>query len=406
MKKVYMDNGATTRVTEPVFEAMRPYFCEVFGNPSSMHDYGYEAKHAVSAAREKVAAAIGANPDEIYFTGCGTESDNWAVRGAAYKNIKKGRHIITTTIEHHAILHTCKQLEKEGFEVTYLPVDEYGRVTPEELEKAIRPDTTIVSIMTANNEIGTIEPVAELGAVCRKHGVLFHTDAVQAIGSVKFNMKEMPIDMLSMSGHKFHAPKGVGVLFIRKGVHIQQFMQGGAQERNQRAGTENLASIVGLGKAIELATANIDAHNAQLSAIRDHMIERILKEIPYSRLNGDPVNRLPGNVNVCFRFIEGEGMLMHLNLKGIAASSGSACTSGSLDPSHVLLAIGLPHEIAHGSLRLSLSEENTMEEADYVVDNLVKIVAKLRDMSPLYDDFIHENQDCGKRVSCPACRAD
>ncbi len=380
MKKVYMDNGATTRVTEPVFEAMRPYFCEVFGNPSSMHDYGYEAKHAVSAAREKVAAAIGANPDEIYFTGCGTE--------------------------HHAILHTLKKLEKEGFEVTYLPVDEYGRVTPEVLENAIRPDTTIVSIMTANNEIGTIEPVAELGAVCRKHGVLFHTDAVQAIGSVKFNMKEMPIDMLSMSGHKFHAPKGVGVLFIRKGVHIQQFMQGGAQERNQRAGTENLASIVGLGKAIELATANIDAHNAQLSAIRDHMIERILKEIPYSRLNGDPVNRLPGNVNVCFRFIEGEGMLMHLNLKGIAASSGSACTSGSLDPSHVLLAIGLPHEIAHGSLRLSLSEENTMEEADYVVDNLVKIVAKLRDMSPLYDDFIHENQDCGKRVSCPACRTD
>ena len=406
MKKVYMDNGATTRVTEPVFEAMRPYFCDIFGNPSSMHDYGYEAKHAVAAAREKVATAIGANPDEIYFTGCGTESDNWAVRGAAYKNIKKGRHIITTTIEHHAILHTCKQLEKEGFEVTYLPVDEYGRVTPEQLDAAIRPDTTIVSIMTANNEIGTIEPVAELGAVCRKHGVLFHTDAVQAIGSVKFNMKEMPIDMLSMSGHKFHAPKGVGVLFIRKGVHIQQFMQGGAQERNQRAGTENLASIVGLGKAIELATATIDAHNAQLSAIRDHMIERILKEIPYSRLNGDPVNRLPGNVNVCFRFIEGEGMLMHLNLKGVAASSGSACTSGSLDPSHVLLAIGLPHEIAHGSLRLSLSEENTMEEADYVVDNLVKIVAMLRDMSPLYDDFIHENQDCGKRIACPACRVD
>ena len=392
MKRIYMDNGATTRVTEPVFEAMQPYFCEIYGNPSSAHNFGYVSRHAIDAAREQVAKAINADVNEIYFTGCGTESDNWAVRGAAYENVKNGRHIITTAIEHHAILHTCAQLEKEGFEVTYLPVDEYGFVTPEQLDAAIRPDTTLVSIMTANNEIGTIEPIAELAAVCKKHGVLFHTDAVQAIGSVKIDVKAMQIDMLSMSGHKFHAPKGIGVLYIRKGVRLQQFMNGGAQERNRRAGTENLASIVGIGKAIELATADIDAHNAQLSAIRDHMIERILKEIPYTRLNGHPTTRLPGNVNVCFRFIEGESLLMLLDAKGIAGSSGSACTSGSLDPSHVLLAIGLPHEIAHGSLRLSLSEENTMEEADYVVDSLVEIVSRLRSMSPLYDDFLKENQ--------------
>lgn len=392
MKRIYMDNGATTRVTEPVFEAMQPYFCEIYGNPSSAHNFGYVSRHAIDAAREQVAKAINADVNEIYFTGCGTESDNWAVRGAAYENVKKGRHIITTAIEHHAILHTCAQLEKEGFEVTYLPVDEYGFVTPEQLDAAIRPDTTLVSIMTANNEIGTIEPIAELAAVCKKHGVLFHTDAVQAIGSVKIDVKAMQIDMLSMSGHKFHAPKGIGVLYIRKGVRLQQFMNGGAQERNRRAGTENLASIVGIGKAIEIATADIDAHNKKLSAIRDHMIERILKEIPYTRLNGHPTTRLPGNVNVCFRFIEGESLLMLLDAKGIAGSSGSACTSGSLDPSHVLLAIGLPHEIAHGSLRLSLSEENTMEEADYVVDALVEIVSRLRSMSPLYDDFIKENK--------------
>ena len=392
MKRIYMDNGATTRVTEPVFEAMQPYFCEIYGNPSSAHNFGYVSRHAIDAAREQVAKAINADVNEIYFTGCGTESDNWAVRGAAYENVKKGRHIITTAIEHHAILHTCAQLEKEGFEVTYLPVDEYGFVTPEQLDAAIRPDTTLVSIMTANNEIGTIEPIAELAAVCKKHGVLFHTDAVQAIGSVKIDVKAMQIDMLSMSGHKFHAPKGIGVLYIRKGVRLQQFMNGGAQERNRRAGTENLASIVGIGKAIEIATADIDAHNEKLSAIRDHMIDRILKEIPYTRLNGHPTTRLPGNVNVCFRFIEGESLLMLLDAKGIAGSSGSACTSGSLDPSHVLLAIGLPHEIAHGSLRLSLSEENTMEEADYVVDALVEIVSRLRSMSPLYDDFIKENK--------------
>ena len=393
MKKIYMDNGATTRVTEPVFEAMKPYFCEIWGNPSSMHDYGYEARHAVENARKQVAQAINADVNEIYFTGCGTESDNWAVRGAAYQNIKKGRHIITTAIEHHAILHTCQQLEKEGFEVTYLPVDEFGFVTAKQLEDAIRPDTTLVSVMTANNEIGTIEPITELAAVCKARGVLFHTDAVQAIGSVHFDVKAMNIDMLSMSGHKFHAPKGVGVLYVKRGVRLQNLINGGAQERGKRAGTENLASIVGLGKAIEIATANIDAHNAYLSRIRDHIIERIEKEIPYVRVNGDRARRLPGNVNVCFRFIEGEALLMSLNAKGIAGSSGSACTSGSLDPSHVLLAIGLPHEIAHGSLRLSLSEENTMEEADYAVDCLVEIVARLRAMSPLYDDFIKENQN-------------
>ena len=383
MERIYMDNGATTRVTEPVMAAMMPYFCETFGNPMSLHSFGRETRKAVENARRQVAAALGAQPNEIYFTGCGTESDNWAVRGAAYANIKKGKHIITSSIEHHAIEHTCQQLEKEGFEVTYLPVDEYGFVTPEQLDAAIRPDTTLVSIMTANNEIGTIEPIAELAAVCKKHGVLFHTDAVQAIGSVKIDVKAMGIDMLSMSGHKFHAPKGIGVLYIRKGVRLQRFMNGGAQEKTQRAGTENLASIVGIGKAIEIATADIDGHNAQLSAIRDHMIDRIMKEIPYTRLNGHPTQRLPGNVNVCFRFIEGESLLMLLDSNGIAASSGSACTSGSLDPSHVLLAIGLPHEIAHGSLRLSLGTDSTEEDVDFVLDKLSGIIKSLRDMSPL-----------------------
>ena len=393
--KVYMDNGATTRVTEPVMAAMQPYFCEIFGNPSSFHSRGRQSRRAVEDARAKVAKAIGAEPREIYFTGCGTESDNWALRGAAYANVKKGRHIITTNFEHHAILHTCAQLEREGFEVTYLPVDSDGLISPEQLEAAIRPDTTLVTVMYANNEIGTIEPIPELAAVAKAHGVLFHTDAVQAIGHVKIDVKAQNIDMLSMSGHKFHAPKGIGVLYVRQGGRLQPLMQGGAQERGQRPGTENLAGIVGIGAAIELATADIDAKAAQMSAIRDHMIERILKEIPYARLNGHPTRRMCGNVNVSFQFIEGEGMLIHLDMKGIAASSGSACTSGSLDPSHVLLAIGLPHEIAHGSLRLSLCEENTMEEADYVVDCLVEIVSRLRAMSPLYDDFIHGVETVG-----------
>ncbi len=386
--RVYMDNGATTRVTEPVMAAMQPYFCEIFGNPSSVHGFGREARKAVDAARAQVAKAINAEPREIYFTGCGTESDNWALRGAAYANVKKGKHIITTNFEHHAILHTCQQLEKEGFEVTYLPVDHDGLVSPEQLEAAIRPDTTLVSIMYANNEIGTIEPIPELAAVAKKHGVLFHTDAVQAIGHVAIDVKAQQIDMLSMSGHKFHAPKGIGVLYIRHGVRLQQLMRGGAQERGQRPGTENLAGIVGIGKAIELATTDIEGRAAKMTAIRDHMIDRIMKEIPHVQLNGHPTRRMCGNVNVSFYFIESESVLLHLDLKGIAASSGSACTSGSLDPSHVLLAIGVSHEHANGSVRLSLCEENTMEEADYVVDCLVEIVGKLRAMSPLYDDFI------------------
>ena len=390
MKRIYFDNAATTRVTEPVMEAMAPYFCEIYGNPSSVHAFGRESRKALETARRQVADALKAQPGEIYFTGCGTESDNWAIRGTAYARKNKGRHLITSAIEHHAVLHTCAQLEKEGFEVTYLPVDEFGIVQPETLQKAIRPDTTLVTIMTANNEIGTIQPIEELAKIAHEHGALFHTDAVQAIGSIAFDVKAMGIDMLSLSGHKFHAPKGVGALYIRKGVSIQRFMQGGAQERTQRAGTENLASIVGLGKAIELATQNIEQHNAHLTALRDHMIERISKEFEYVRLNGHATQRLPGNVNMSFQYIEGESMLLSLDLKGIAASSGSACTSGSLDPSHVLLAIGLPHEIAHGSLRMSFSEENTLEEVDYTVDCLKEIVDRLRSMSPLWADAMAE----------------
>ena len=399
--RVYMDNGATTRVTEPVMAAMQPYFCEIFGNPSSVHGFGREARKAVEAARAQVAKAIGAEPREIYFSGCGTEADNWALRGAAQANIKKGKHIITTNIEHHAILHTCKQLEKEGFEFTYLPVDHDGLVTPEQLEAAIRPDTVLVSIMYANNEVGTIEPIPELAAVAKAHGVLFHTDAVQAIGHVKIDVHAQNIDMLSMSGHKFHAPKGIGALYVRHGVRLQRLMEGGAQERGQRPGTENLAGIVGIGKAIELASADIPAKAARMAAIRDHMISRILAEIPHVQLNGHPTRRLCGNVNLSFYFIESESVLLHLDLKGIAASSGSACTSGSLDPSHVLLAIGVSHEHANGSVRLSLSDENTMEEADYVVDSLVEIVARLRAMSPLYDDFIKGVETVGTEESCP-----
>ena len=392
-RHVYLDNAATTGVSAPVLEAMLPFLKEAYGNPSSVHSWGREARKALNNARRQVAAALGAQENEIFFTGCGTESDNWAIRGTAMAKRDKGRHIITSAIEHHAVLHTCQALEKEGWEVTYLPVDREGFVSPSDVEKAIRPDTVLVSIMAANNEIGTIQPIDEIGAICHAHGVLFHTDAVQAIGSIRFDVKAMGIDMLSMSGHKFHSPKGVGALYIRNGVRIQRLMTGGAQERTQRPGTENLASIVGMGKAIELATENIDRHNAQLSAVRDRLIDRILAEIPYTRLNGHRTQRLPGNCNISFQFIEGESLLLSLDLKGIAASSGSACTSGSLDPSHVLLAIGLPHEIAHGSLRLSLSEENTLEQADKVVDALKEIVARLRSMSPLYDDFLaQQNQ--------------
>ena len=385
MKRIYMDNAATTRVTEPVFEAMRPYFCEIFGNPSSVHAFGREARKAVEQARRQVATALGAQAGEIYFTGSGTEADNWALRGAAYAQKARGRHIITTQIEHHAVLHAAEQLEKEGFEVTYLPVDGDGVVSLEALEKALRPDTTLVSIMAANNEIGAIQPIREAAKLAKAHGALFHTDAVQAIGCVPIDVKADGIDLLSLSGHKFHAPKGVGALYIRSGVKLQRLIYGGAQEKTQRGGTENVASIVGMGKAIELAMESMESRNAYVSGLRDRLIEGILRRIPETRLNGHRTQRLSGNVNVSIRYIEGEALLLSLDMKGIAGSSGSACTSGSLDPSHVLLAIGLPHEIAHGSLRLSLSEENTAEEVDYTIDALVEIVERLRAMSPLYE---------------------
>ena len=385
MKRIYMDNAATTRVTEPVFEAMRPYFCETFGNPSSVHAFGREARKVVEQARRQVAAALGAQAGEIYFTGSGTEADNWALRGAAYAQKARGRHIITTQIEHHAVLHAAEQLEKEGFEVTYLPVDEDGVVSLEALEKALRPDTTLVSIMAANNEIGAIQPIREAAKLARAHGALFHTDAVQAIGCVPIDVKADGIDLLSLSGHKFHAPKGVGALYIRSGVKLQRLIYGGAQEKTQRGGTENVASIVGMGKAIELAMESMESRNAYVSGLRDRLIEGILQRIPETRLNGHRTQRLSGNANVSIRYIEGEALLLSLDMKGIAGSSGSACTSGSLDPSHVLLAIGLPHEIAHGSLRLSLSEENTAEEVDYTINALVEIVERLRAMSPLYE---------------------
>lgn len=384
MNKIYMDNAATTRITQPVLEAMMPYLTGCYGNPSSVYETGREARKAIEKARQQTAEALGAQPGEIYFTGCGTESDNWALRGAAYARRDKGKHIITSAIEHHAVLHTAQQLEKEGFQVTYLPVDGEGLVDPAELEKAMRPDTTLVSVMMANNEIGTLQPSEELGRIAKAHGALMHTDAVQAIGSVAIDLAKLPVDLLSLSGHKFHAPKGVGALYVRKGTSISRFMLGGAQERGQRAGTENLASIVGLGAAIQLAAENLPRHNAYLTQLRDAMIDGIMERIPHVRLNGHPRKRLPGNVNVSVRYLEGESMLLNLDLRGIAASSGSACTSGSLDPSHVLLAIGLPHEIAHGSLRFSLSEDNTLEEVEQVVDELEKIVRRLRSMSPLY----------------------
>ena len=385
---IYMDNAATTRMSERAFEAMRPFFMEQFANAAGTYSFANASKEAVETARKQVAKVIGAKANEIFFTCGGTESDNWALKGAAQAYAAKGKHIIISAIEHHAILHSAQALEKQGWDVTVLPVDKYGVVTPEALEAAIRPDTVLVSIMAANNEIGTIEPLKELGAVCKKHGVLFHTDAVQAYAHIPLNVDEMNIDLLSASAHKFHGPKGVGFLYVRKGVRLTPFMDGGAQEKKRRAGTTNVAGIVGMGAAAEEANANMEAAMAKVAAIRDHMIARIEKEIPYCRLNGHRENRLPGNVNFCFLFIEGEGMLMLLDFNGICASSGSACTSGSLDPSHVLLAIGLPHEIAHGSLRMSLSEETTMEEADKAVDALCEIIPRLRSMSPLYEDFV------------------
>ena len=386
MERIYLDNAATTRVRPEVAEAVLPAMTETYGNASSVHSFGREAKKAMEKARAQVAAAIGAKKEEIYFTAGGSEADNWAIKGAAHALRRKGLHIITTAIEHHAVLHTCQALEKEGFEVTYLPVDEYGLVTPEQMEAAIRPDTILVSVMAANNEIGTIEPIAEIGAVCRAHKVLFHTDAVQAVGHMPLDVAAMQIDMLSLSGHKFYAPKGVGALYIRTGVRIENLIEGGAQERNRRAGTENVPAIVGMGRAIELITAEMAEENARISGLRDRLIAGILDAIPESGLNGHPTKRLPGNVNVSIRYIEGEALLLSLDMAGIAASSGSACTSGSLDPSHVLLAIGLPHEIAHGSLRLTIGRDNTQDEIDRVLEELPKIVSRLRAMSPLYDD--------------------
>ena len=383
MDRIYLDNAATTAVSPEVLTAMLPYFTECYGNPSSIHSTGRDAHKAVDAARRQVAAAINADPAEIYFTAGGSESDNWAIKGTAFAKRDKGNHIITTAIEHHAVLHTCQWLEKQGFEVTYLPVDENGLVSVEDVEKAITDKTILISIMAANNEIGTIEPIAEIGALARSKGILFHTDAVQAVGAIPLDVKAMNIDMLSMSGHKFHGPKGIGALYIRKGVRLDTLIAGGAQERGKRAGTENLPGIVGIGKAIEIATRDMEANAARMTALRDKLIHGILESIPDVRLNGHPTRRLPNNVNVSVRYIEGEALLLRLDLAGIAGSSGSACTSGSLDPSHVLLAIGLPHEIAHGSLRLTLGTDTTEADIDEVLDKLPGIVKNLRDMSVL-----------------------
>lgn len=385
---IYMDNAATTRTAPEVVQAMLPYFSEHYGNPSAIYSLGSANRKAINEVRRTIAAILGAKQEEIYFTAGGSEADNWALKAAAEAYGSKGKHIITTGIEHHAVLHTCEYLEKQGFEVTYLGVDRDGLVDPEELKAAIRPDTILISVMFANNEIGTMEPVGEIGTIAREHGILFHTDAVQAFGQVPINVDELHIDMLSASGHKFNGPKGAGFLYVRTGVKLRSFIHGGAQERNRRAGTENVPGIVGLGVAAARAAETMGERAAKETAVRDHLIRRIEAEIPYCRLNGHRTKRLPGNVNFSFRFIEGESVLIMLDMKGICGSSGSACTSGALDPSHVLLAVGLKHEEAHGSLRLSLSDENTLEEADIVVEELKGIVAKLRNMSPLYEDFL------------------
>ena len=388
-KTYYFDHAATTPVKPDVFASMIPYFVEHYGNPSSIYGLGRENRQAVDTARERVAKALGAKTNEIYFTGCGTEADNWAIKGTAHAYSHKGKHIITSAIEHHAVLHTCAALEKEGFEVTYVKPDEYGIVQVADIEKAIRPDTILITIMFANNEIGTVQNIPEIGALAHEHGILFHTDAVQAFGALKIDVKEMNIDMLSMSAHKLYGPKGVGALYVRNGIRPEILLEGGAQERHRRGGTENVPGIVGFGKAVEIAYSDIEETAAFVSSMRDYLIQQIEEKIPYIRLNGHRTQRLPNNVNFSFRYIEGEALLLSLDFKGIAASSGSACTSGSLDPSHVLLAIGLPHEIAHGSLRLTLGEETTMEDIDYVVESLVEIVDRLRKMSPLYEEILH-----------------
>jgi cysteine desulfurase len=392
-KSIYMDHAATTYTKPEVLDAMIPYFTTYFGNPSSIYSLARETKKAIDVGRTKVAKAINASESEIYFTGGGSEADNWAIKGIASAYKKKGNHIITTTIEHHAVLHTCEYLAKNGFEITYLPVDELGFISIKDLENAITDKTILVTIMFANNEIGTIEPIKEIGALCRSKKIIFHTDAVQAVGHIPVDVKEMNIDLLSLAGHKFYGPKGIGALYVRKGIKIDNLIHGGGQERNRRAGTENVAGIVGIGKALELAVENMEASNKKLVYLRDKLMNGLL-EVPYTRLNGPKgEKRLPGNSNICFRFIEGESILLMLDAKGIAASSGSACTSGSLDPSHVLLAIGLEHEIAHGSLRLSLGDATTEEEVDYVLLAVPKIIQRLRDMSPLWDDYLKKGEN-------------
>ncbi len=398
---IYLDNAATTKVKDEVYEAMLPYFKECYGNPSSIYRFAGESRKAIEDARETVANFINAKPAEIYFTGGGSESDNWALKAVAFAKREKGKHIITSSIEHHAILHTCAYLEQLGFEVTYLHVDENGIVNLDELKAAIREDTVLISIMFANNEIGTIQPVQEIGRIAHEHGIWFHTDAVQAYGHERMDVEELGIDLLSASGHKLNGPKGIGILYLRNPVKIGAFIHGGAQERGRRAGTHNVPGIVGFGKATELARENMDERRAHESGLRDYLIERVVTEIPYARLNGHKTRRLSNNANFSFPFVEGESLLILLDQKGIAGSSGSACTSGSIDPSHVLLAIGLPYEIAHGSLRLTLSDETTKEELDYVVDELKKIVERLRSMSPLYEEFARNHPAAAMEGSNP-----
>ena len=391
-KMIYLDNAATTKVADSVVDAMLPYFKEYYGNASSIYQLGAKSKEALDESREYIAGTLGAKTNEIYFTAGGSESDNWAIKATADAYAQKGKHIITSAIEHHAVLHTCEYLEKHGYEVTYVGVDEKGVIKLDELKAAIRPDTILISVMFANNEIGTIQPIKEIGEIAKEHDILFHTDAVQAYAQVPINVDEMHIDMLSASGHKLNGPKGIGFLYIRKGIKIRSFVHGGQQERGRRAGTENIPGIVGLAAAAKRSFSMLEEKMKKEIELRDYLISRIEAEIPYCRLNGDRKKRLPNNVNFSFQFIEGESMLILLDSKGIAASSGSACTSGSLDPSHVLLAIGLPHEIAHGSLRLTLSEENTKEEMDYVVEQLTAILERLRSMSPLYEDFMKKQK--------------
>ena len=390
MENIYFDNAATTKLDGEVLQEMIPYLKENYGNASSIYKLVRESRKAVEESREKIAKVLNCKTNEIYFTAGGSESDNTAIKGIARANKNKGNHIITSKIEHPAVLETCKQLEKEGFEISYISVDENGIINLEELKNSIKPTTILITVMFANNEIGTIEPIEEIGKIAKENNVYFHTDAVQAVGSINIDVQKLYIDSLSLSGHKFYGPKGIGALYVKTGVKFEKFVDGGHQERNKRAGTENVAGIVGIGKAIELAYNNLDEHNNKIKELKDYYIEQVKAKIPYIKINGDMEKRLPGNSNISFKFIEGEGLLLNLDLKGICASSGSACTSGSLDPSHVLLAIGLPHEIAHGSLRISIGKYNTKEEIDYLVKNLVEIVNRLREMSPLWEEFIEE----------------